>query len=126
MQFFHAEAEMYRWMEQFELKHVEFHCTVNFFKRIAHDWTELATSSTLPGFSAYASKHAAMFTDLANDTDFHFKQVGHPDFVNLPETTRLADAVGVWRTKWLQWMVPMVSSLIYSLAQHLVMFLAAL
>lgn len=99
---------MYRWMEQFEMKHAEFERTISFFNMMATTWSQLAQKASQPGFVAYANRHAAMYTDLTNDADIRYKQIGHPDFINLREGRILADAVAEWRTRWLAWMGPLV------------------
>lgn len=88
---------MYRWMEQFEVKHAEFEWTISFFSTMATTWAQLAQKASQPGFVAYPNQHAAMYTDLANDADVCYKQIGHPDFIKLQGGRILAYAVAEWR-----------------------------
>ncbi|KAJ3819679.1 hypothetical protein F5880DRAFT_1616250 [Lentinula raphanica] len=104
IQWFRAEAEMYRWMEQFESKHAEFERIIEYFRTMASAWTALGNKQTTPGYRAYANYHANMFTDLANDADMRYKRVGHPVFMNFGEGEILADRVLDWRKDWLKWM----------------------
>ncbi|KAJ3963612.1 hypothetical protein EV361DRAFT_956809 [Lentinula raphanica] len=104
IQWFRAEAEMYRWMEQFESKHAEFERDIEYFRTMAKAWSFLAKKNLAAGYHAYTKRHAAMFTDLANDAELRYKQVGHPGFMNLGGDEILADRVEEWRNKWLDWM----------------------
>lgn len=108
VQWFRAEAEMYRWMEQFETKHAEFGRTILFFSTMEATWNMLAKMAQAPGTAAYGKRKASMYSDLAKDANARYKQVGHPDFINIPEGKILADVVAEWRTKWLAWMTPLV------------------
>ncbi|THU85187.1 hypothetical protein K435DRAFT_869548 [Dendrothele bispora CBS 962.96] len=104
VQWFRAEAEMYRWMEEFELKHAEFERTISHFRAMSSAWKSLAGTNDNLGHVASASRKAAMFTDLAEDALICFRKVGHPDFVDRPDGLILADRVAEWRSCQLSWM----------------------
>ncbi|THU94988.1 hypothetical protein K435DRAFT_859998 [Dendrothele bispora CBS 962.96] len=89
VQWFRAEAEMYRWMEQFEIKHAEFARVISHFRTMSSTWNSLAESHESPGHTAYAKRHAMMYMDLAEDAELRFKRVGHPEFVVLAEDVLL-------------------------------------
>ncbi|KAE9395066.1 hypothetical protein BT96DRAFT_826785 [Gymnopus androsaceus JB14] len=108
VQWFRAEAELYRWMEQFELKHAEFERTIWFFRTMGRVWDAMAQKALTPGSTAYAKHHSAIFTDLANNAEKSYKKIAHPDFIDLADGQILADAVAQWREKWLAWMTLLV------------------
>ncbi|THU92548.1 hypothetical protein K435DRAFT_800385 [Dendrothele bispora CBS 962.96] len=105
VQWFRAEAEMYRWMEQFEIKHAEFARVISHFRTMSSTWNSLAESHESPGHTAYAKRHAMMYKDLTEDAELRFKRVGHPEFVILAEDVLLHERVAKWREKQLEWMV---------------------
>ncbi|THU99408.1 hypothetical protein K435DRAFT_659064, partial [Dendrothele bispora CBS 962.96] len=109
VQWMRAEAEMYRWMEQFELKHAEFERTILFFRRTSNAWLSLANPALSPGHGTFAKRQAAVYNDLAKDAELRYKAVGHPAFIELPEDTILAQRVEEWRMQQLSWMKDMVS-----------------
>ncbi|THU99897.1 hypothetical protein K435DRAFT_658099 [Dendrothele bispora CBS 962.96] len=115
VQWFRAEAEMYRWMEEFELKHAEFERTISHFRAMSSAWKSLAGTNDIPGYIASARRKSAMFTDLAEDALIRFRKVGHPDFVDRPDGVILADRVAQWRLSQLSWMKGLVGSFMVSL-----------
>ncbi|THU76479.1 hypothetical protein K435DRAFT_813375 [Dendrothele bispora CBS 962.96] len=74
----------------------------------AEAWISLAETPESSGHAAYAKHHAAMYGDLADDAEFRFKKVGHPDFVLLSEHVLLHERVASWRKEQLEWMVLLV------------------
>lgn len=55
---------MQRWLEEWELLQAEFLRCIRAFKKSHDIWTELATSDSSPGRTAYALKTAAMYAKM--------------------------------------------------------------
>lgn len=64
VQWFRAEAEMQRWLEEWELLQAEFLRCIRAFKKSHEIWKELAASNSEPGYAAYAMKTATMFAKM--------------------------------------------------------------
>ncbi|KAJ6479055.1 hypothetical protein C8R45DRAFT_933835 [Mycena sanguinolenta] len=78
VQWFRAEAEMYRWREQYERKHAELMRVMSRFQRDAEVWTKRADrleQGTPDGVGAvtYAQEQAAMFKRLSSNAETIFK-----------------------------------------------------
>ncbi|KAJ6448015.1 hypothetical protein C8R45DRAFT_850549 [Mycena sanguinolenta] len=77
VQWFRAEAEMYRWREQWERKHAEIMRVRARFLRDAEVWMKLAdhleTYKQRMGAVTYAREQAAMYRRLAHNAEITFK-----------------------------------------------------
>ncbi|KAH6880562.1 hypothetical protein BKA70DRAFT_1575759 [Coprinopsis sp. MPI-PUGE-AT-0042] len=75
VQWFRAEAEMYRWQEEWEHKIAEFSRTIRFHHHMSNAWTALALQAgTTPGMTAYARRSAARYLELAGRCTHVFEQ----------------------------------------------------
>ncbi|KAK7026078.1 hypothetical protein VNI00_015724 [Paramarasmius palmivorus] len=104
IQWMRAEAEMYRWMEQFEIKHAEFERTIAHFKKMEEVWISMATRGTTSGHSAHAFHQGVVFRNLAAQALARYQSVCHPSFAHRDRGTMLADKVLEWRNEQLRWM----------------------
>lgn len=109
---YRAEANMYRWLETFEQRHVELQRYILHCSSMSRIWTsatsevcidELArTSSEVAALRARATRQAAIFDDLGGLARAKFTEVGHPAFVNFE--VHLAGLVVEFREDQLKWM----------------------
>ena len=76
VQWFHAQADMWRWQEELEILEEKFRRTVRSFDRMEFVWNELACIHTKRGYIAYAHKKSAMYRDMAKDCRERFKTAG--------------------------------------------------
>ncbi|KAF8187943.1 hypothetical protein K438DRAFT_1972634 [Mycena galopus ATCC 62051] len=108
VQWFRAEAEMYRWLEQYERKHAEFMRVIARFGRDALVWhrrAEALEGSTSKGAETYARNQAAMYERLQNNAKVIFKSEGaHHDWVSATDFHELARKIDEWRDKVFKWM----------------------
>lgn len=78
VQWFRAEAEATRWLEQYELKHVEFIRCRDAHTFAGQSWLHVAqpgsSESRSPGFYAYARRQAAMHKQLAQVANKKYRQ----------------------------------------------------
>ncbi|KAJ7233709.1 hypothetical protein B0H12DRAFT_1239240 [Mycena haematopus] len=88
VQWFRAEAEMYRWREQYERKHAEMMRVMTRFQRDAEVWEKradhLQETTGHMGAVTYAREQAAMFKRLALNAEASFenpKTAAHGDWV---------------------------------------------
>ncbi|CAA7263853.1 unnamed protein product [Cyclocybe aegerita] len=80
VQFFRAEAEMQRWLEEHEIKQAQFMRCIRSFAGLSRTWGELAVKNTgSPGRVAYAKKTAARFARLEHRAWQQFVKAGYQD-----------------------------------------------
>lgn len=79
MQWFRAEAEFFRWLEQLERRHFDFLRLIRSFARCAAWWDSRALEHPLlSGYRAFASRQARVYRDLREDALTLFQEGGHP------------------------------------------------
>ena len=74
MQWFRAEAEMYRWLEQYERKHAELMRVIERYRRDSAVWAGLADreeeqNSGCNGATVFARMQAAMYKRLEHNAE---------------------------------------------------------
>jgi len=90
VQWFRAQADMWRWQEELEILEEEFRRTARAFDRMAFVWKELAGKHTRRGYVAYAHEKSAMYRDMAKECKDKFEAAGG----TWPETgTSLTDHI---------------------------------
>lgn len=112
MQWFRAEADMYRWLEHFESKHAEFERCIASFQKMESVWESLAETGATPGHCAYARKQYVMYRKLRTDAQRRYKACGFELFVTREDNVTLAEAVASWRQTQFAWMDDLVSPLL--------------
>lgn len=91
---FRAEAEMYRWLEQAEIKHVQFVRLVTSFRRMGDVWERLAdVHKSDAGKQTFALKQSAIFRSREKDACSTFYSCGLPDL--LPRSVAMITTKGV-------------------------------
>jgi hypothetical protein len=103
VQWHRAWAEMQRWLEEFELKHVELKQCVKSFWTIHVIWSSVAAKATLPGEAAFARWQSAMYLDLHNDAKQWLIEKGLNRFVDVSES-EFIQAVRDFREQELGWL----------------------
>lgn len=94
---------MMRWLEEFELKHVDFMRCIKSFEKMRSVWTDLAEKVLLPGERAFARKQAATYDYLQKDASEWFGKTAEPRFLNMTEET-LIKTITDFRAKELSWL----------------------
>lgn len=74
-----------RWLEEFEMKHIEFIRSIRHFLSMHEVWTTLASESAHPGSAAFARRQSSLFMDLHCDAVKWYKKVSAPQFLELSE-----------------------------------------
>ncbi|KAJ7209327.1 hypothetical protein GGX14DRAFT_566513 [Mycena pura] len=116
VQWFRAEAEMYRWLEQYERKHAEL---TRIIKRYHHDcqvWMRLADrveqqAGQVNGAATFARMQAAMYRRLEHNAKAIYKSAdsgAHHDWVAAKTFDDLVMKIDRWRDVVLKWMDEMV------------------
>ncbi|KAJ7833263.1 hypothetical protein B0H14DRAFT_2364385 [Mycena olivaceomarginata] len=114
VQWFRAEAEMYRWLEAYERKHAELFRVIARFHHDSEVWTGRADrdemeNGGLTGAGAFARMQAAMYQRLQHNTEVHFSESGaHHDWVTATSFDELVAKVDSWRDRvfsWMEWYV---------------------
>ncbi|KAJ7033251.1 hypothetical protein C8F04DRAFT_957865 [Mycena alexandri] len=119
VQWFRAEAEMYRWLEQYERKHAELMRVIERYRRDSVVWAGLGdreeqASGGLNGAVTYARMQAAMYKRLAHNAQLIFKAAdsgAHHDWVSAASFDELITKIDGWRDIVFEWMDRMVSAL---------------
>lgn len=112
VQWFRAEAEVQRWLEQLERRHGDFMRCIKYFGKMKEVWRNLAVSQPTPGHSAYALERSAVYHRMEINCRQLYKDVAEPMLLNLKEGQTLAQAVMDFRVKegvFCELVVPKVS-----------------
>ncbi|KAJ7035467.1 hypothetical protein C8F04DRAFT_1259012 [Mycena alexandri] len=111
VQWFRAEAEMYRWLEQYEQKHAEGFRVIERFRRDSAVWAGLAEREEqrngVNGTSTYARMQAAMHSRLEHNARVTFKKGSlgaHHDWVSSSSFEELVTKIDRWREVVFTWM----------------------
>ncbi|KAJ7266425.1 hypothetical protein B0H12DRAFT_1230205 [Mycena haematopus] len=112
VQWFRAEAEMYRWLEQYERKHAEGFRIIERFRRDSEVWNALATREEtqhggVNGAATFARMQAAMFSRLQRNAKVIFKSPArgaHHDWVAATSFDDLVTKIDRWRDVVFKWM----------------------
>ena len=95
---------MMRWLEEFELKHMEFIRCIKSFESMRAIWGTIANRHTGLGYSAFAHRQSSMYSDLREDAISRFKHVGNPELIK-GDTPSFIKAVQEFREKQLSWLI---------------------
>lgn len=74
-----------RWLEEFELKHVEFMRSVQYFDTMREVWGQLAVEADHEGITSFCKRQSCLFDSLRENTKAWFNRVAEPRFVNITE-----------------------------------------
>jgi hypothetical protein len=69
---------MMRWLEEFELKHVEFVRCISSFRAMATAWGSIADGETRGGYAAFARHQSHIFCNLHDDAVRLFEKNAEP------------------------------------------------
>jgi hypothetical protein len=94
---------MLRWLEQFELKHVEFTRCIKYFDYFSNIWSAIASTESRPGYRAFANKQATTFHDMKIAANTRFLSVGYKGFVGIDGADFIA-AVEKFRQEEFTWL----------------------
>ncbi|KAJ7913988.1 hypothetical protein B0H13DRAFT_1612017 [Mycena leptocephala] len=116
VQWFRAEAEMYRWLEQYERKHAELFRVIGRYRRDSVVWAgqadrEQTRNGGLNGKVAYGRMQAAMHRRLEHNAKVIFKSAesgAHHDWVSATSFDELVTKIDGWRDVVFKWMDDMV------------------
>lgn len=81
VQWFRAEAEMMRWLEELELKHFELLRTIKSFDYCATMWRDVGEANLNSGRRAYARRQASIYQLLSRNAVEYFGRVAEPIIV---------------------------------------------
>ncbi|KAF8146804.1 hypothetical protein K438DRAFT_2091821 [Mycena galopus ATCC 62051] len=105
VQWFRAEAEMYRWLEQYERKHAEGFRVIERFRRNSEVWKALADreeaqNGGVNGAATFARMQATMYSHLEHNAKVIFKSSAlgaHHDWVSATSFDELVTKIDGWR-----------------------------
>jgi hypothetical protein len=103
VQWHRAQAEMERWLEEFEMKHVELMRCIQFFNHMHSSWASAATKASNPHYSAFANRQSMIYTALHDDAQTWFTRIAAPHFSKLSEDN-LVHTVRDFRKQELGWL----------------------
>ncbi|KAJ6603684.1 hypothetical protein B0H10DRAFT_2229737 [Mycena sp. CBHHK59/15] len=112
VQWFRAEAEMYRWLEQYERKHAEGFRVIERFRRDSEVWKTLADreeaqNGGVNGAATFARMQATMYSRLEHNAKVVFKSSAlgaHHDWVSATSFDELVTKIDGWRDVVFKWM----------------------
>ncbi|KAJ6619029.1 hypothetical protein B0H10DRAFT_2217097 [Mycena sp. CBHHK59/15] len=113
VQWFRAEAEMYRWLEQYERKHAELMRIITRFHRDSVVWEGRANreeennGGVVNGAATFARMQAAMHKRLEHNARVIFKRSesgAHYDWVSATTFDELVTKIDGWREVVFRWM----------------------
>jgi hypothetical protein len=94
---------MLQWLEEFELKHVEFLRCIKSFYSMHSIWDTIAKDSAEPGHAAFTRHQSNIYLDLHDDAKAWFTRKGEARFVNMQEST-IVQTVRRFREQELGWL----------------------
>jgi hypothetical protein len=94
---------MHRWLEDFELKHIELRRCIKAFQTTHLAWDAMATKSTVPGHAAFARRQSAVYLALYEDAKSWFMEKGHPQFVTVSDSDFIQSVID-FRQQELGWL----------------------
>ncbi|KAJ6528322.1 hypothetical protein DFH09DRAFT_1327724 [Mycena vulgaris] len=113
VQRFRAEAEMYRWLEQYERKHAELMRVITRFHRDSVVWEgranreEQSNGGVVNGAATFARMQAAMYKRLEHNARVIYKRAesgAHYDWVSAATFDELVTKIEGWREVVFKWM----------------------
>ncbi|KAJ7020730.1 hypothetical protein C8F04DRAFT_1274647 [Mycena alexandri] len=111
VQWFRAEAEMYRWLEQYERKHAELMRVIERYRRDSVVWKGLAEREEalngVNGATTFARMQAAMHQRLEHNAKAHFKDAqsgAHHSWVSATSFDEMVKRMDGWRDVVFKWM----------------------
>lgn len=92
VQWFRAEAELFRWLEQFERKHFEFQRLLRTFRVYSMWWREQGDfSSVHSGLRAFALRQECVNLEMEADTELLFARQAHREIIGTSGDVEIAD-----------------------------------
>lgn len=85
MQWHRTRAQMERWLEEFELKHVEFMRCIKYFHTFSAIWNSLASNSSMPGMAAFSRRQSSLYWNLHSSAKEWFSKSAEPRFLAITE-----------------------------------------
>ncbi|KAJ7193576.1 hypothetical protein GGX14DRAFT_405475 [Mycena pura] len=111
VQWFRAEAEMYRWLETYERKHAELIRTIERYRRDSEVWVGLADREEgiagVNGSATFARMQASMYRRLEHNAKLTLKNPesgAHRDWVGASTFDELVLKIDGWRDVVFKWM----------------------
>ncbi|KAJ6513992.1 hypothetical protein DFH09DRAFT_941321 [Mycena vulgaris] len=116
VQWFRAEAEMYRWLEQYERKHAELMRVIERYNRDSVVWRGLGDreemlNGEVNGAATFARMQGTMYDRLEHNAKVIFKSAdlgAHHDWVTATMFDELVTKIDGWRDVVFKWMDEMV------------------
>jgi hypothetical protein len=107
VQWFRSYGEMMRWLEELELRHVEFIRCITSLSSMETAWTTLANQEDREIYSAYARRQASLYRKMRREAAELFAKVGDSRFVEAKAP--IPDVVQSFRADELCWFVEMLA-----------------
>lgn len=95
---------MQRWLEEFEIKHIEFMRAIKSFSTMHDIWKSLASSTTHAGSASFARRQSYLYLDLCESMRRWFKDTAEPRFLNITEDN-IIDTIQKFRADELDWLM---------------------
>ncbi|KAJ6550627.1 hypothetical protein DFH09DRAFT_1086573 [Mycena vulgaris] len=112
VQWFRAEAEMYRWLERYERKYAELMRVIKRYRRDGEVWARIGDreeerNGGVNGAATFARMQAAMFKRLEHNANVIFKSAesgAHHDWASAATFDELVIKIDGWRDVVFKWM----------------------
>jgi hypothetical protein len=105
VQWHRSWAEMMRWLEELELKHIEVMRCTKSFETMKSAWITLAKEESRPRYAAFAREQAHIYAQLHEDAARMYAKKAEPR-LQVPEANILK-AILTFRENELEWLVKM-------------------
>lgn len=94
---------MQRWLEEFEVKHVDFMRAIKSFNTMHEIWKSLASNADHAGSAAFARKQSFLYDDLSNSMKEWFLKTAEPRFLHINEEN-IVETIQSFRNEELGWL----------------------
>jgi len=92
-----------RWLEEYEMKHVELRRCIKSFHKMHSAWESIANNCGNLGHSAFSRRQSELYCLLHDDAVDRFKRVGYSPFVTCNDS-ELVSEVYRFRNHELGWL----------------------
>ena len=95
-----------RWLEEYEMKHMEFRRCIKSFDKMYSAWESIAAECDNPGYRSFAKRQANVYLRLRDETKTRFAAVGYSRFVECDDLEFVSE-VYRFREKEIGWLKTM-------------------
>lgn len=95
---------MQRWLEELEIKHIDFMRAIKSFSTMQTIWKSMASAATDAGPAGFARRQSSLYADLRKDMEKWFEETAEPRFLHITEEN-VVETIQNFRREELGWLL---------------------